>query len=189
MSKYDEIIEVTKHDEIEEVEKFNPYHDSRGRFASASGAASFTVFTNSKAGQKAIANIKAKQKETIASSGSKASKEKKPKNQEQIDRVKKFEEDLISELKRSIKPEFRDEFNTVHDLLNNKDMERDINRVKTSVANNDKQEMEELRNQFIQQSKEYAQPWYDEDLDIMRSGWEWESNFYKKLADLCEQKP
>lgn len=29
-------------DEIEEVEKFNPYHDSRGRFSTANSAASFT---------------------------------------------------------------------------------------------------------------------------------------------------
>lgn len=29
-------------DEIEEVEKFNPYHDSRGRFSNANSAASFT---------------------------------------------------------------------------------------------------------------------------------------------------
>lgn len=46
---------------FEEVLKFNPYHDARGRFASSSGATSFTLFTNSPAGQKAIANIKAKQ--------------------------------------------------------------------------------------------------------------------------------
>lgn len=50
MSKYDEIIEVTKHDEIEEIEKFNPYHDRLGRFTSAGGGAggpavSFTIQT------------------------------------------------------------------------------------------------------------------------------------------------
>ena len=49
-------------DEIEEVEvaKFNPYHDAMGRFATANGAISMTVHTKSPAGQKAIANIKAK---------------------------------------------------------------------------------------------------------------------------------
>lgn len=56
----------------ETVRKFNPYHDSRGRFASAHGATSMTVFTNSPAGQKAIANIKAKQ-QAAAGSGSSGS--------------------------------------------------------------------------------------------------------------------
>ena len=42
-----------------ELRKFNPYHDSRGRFSSANGAASFT-FTpgKSKAHDKAIATAK-----------------------------------------------------------------------------------------------------------------------------------
>lgn len=31
-----------RYDEIEEVRKFNPYHDARGRFTTASGATSFT---------------------------------------------------------------------------------------------------------------------------------------------------
>ena len=46
---------------FDEVLKFNPYHDARGRFSSSNGATFMTVFTNSAAGQKAIANIKAKQ--------------------------------------------------------------------------------------------------------------------------------
>lgn len=46
---------------FDEILKFNPYHDARGRFSSSNGATFMTVFTNSAAGQKAIANIKAKQ--------------------------------------------------------------------------------------------------------------------------------
>lgn len=41
MRRYDTIMEIGKadrYDHIVEVEKFNPYHDSRGRFASASGS-------------------------------------------------------------------------------------------------------------------------------------------------------
>lgn len=46
MSKFDHIEEVNKHiDHIDHVEKFNPYHDSKGRFASASGYSSFTFRT------------------------------------------------------------------------------------------------------------------------------------------------
>lgn len=46
---------------FDEILKFNPYHDARGRFSSANGAHSFTIRTNSAAGQKAIANIKARE--------------------------------------------------------------------------------------------------------------------------------
>lgn len=49
MSRYDRIEEVKKGaadvDHIEEIEKFNPYHDSLGRFSSAQGYASFTTQT------------------------------------------------------------------------------------------------------------------------------------------------
>lgn len=36
---------ISRFDHIEHIEKFNPYHDRLGRFATASGAASFTVRT------------------------------------------------------------------------------------------------------------------------------------------------
>ena len=44
MSKIEQIQEVGKsrYEVITEVEKFNPYHDARGRFSSADGATSFT---------------------------------------------------------------------------------------------------------------------------------------------------
>jgi len=73
MARYDEITEVRKHDSeaktFEEILKFNPYHDAIGRFSSANGAHSFTRFTQSKAGQKAIANIKAKQQAAAGGGG------------------------------------------------------------------------------------------------------------------------
>lgn len=87
MNRYDEIQEVQKHDSeaktFEEILKFNPYHDALGRFSSANGAHSFTIRTNSPAGQKAIANIKAKQQAAMAAGGGSSSAEpeqpKKPK--------------------------------------------------------------------------------------------------------------
>ena len=48
----------TRYDHLEEIDKFNPYHDALGRFSSANGATSMTAFTSSPAGQKAIENIK-----------------------------------------------------------------------------------------------------------------------------------
>ena len=41
-------------DEIEHVEKFNPFHDSRGRFSSARGMKSYSANPKTKAGQMAI---------------------------------------------------------------------------------------------------------------------------------------
>lgn len=44
--------------ELDVVEKYNPYHDSKGRFTSASGAASFSIGSNSKGAKTAIENEK-----------------------------------------------------------------------------------------------------------------------------------
>ena len=51
----DHIEEVNKNvDEIEHVEKFNPFHDSIGRFASAQGMKTYSANPKTKAGQMAI---------------------------------------------------------------------------------------------------------------------------------------
>ena len=56
MSKYETIVEVEKNiDEIVEVEKFNPFHDSRGRFSNKNGFASYSANPNTRAGAMAIA--------------------------------------------------------------------------------------------------------------------------------------
>lgn len=53
--KYDEITEVNKNiDELEHIEKFNPFHDSRGRFSSSQGMKSYSANPKTKAGQMAI---------------------------------------------------------------------------------------------------------------------------------------
>lgn len=45
---------MSKYDYIEEVQKFNPFHDARGRFASASGFKTYSANPKSKAGAMAI---------------------------------------------------------------------------------------------------------------------------------------
>lgn len=54
---------------LDEILKFNPYHDARGRFSSANGATSMTIRTSSPAGQKAIANIKAREQAAAGAGG------------------------------------------------------------------------------------------------------------------------
>lgn len=55
MNQYDTIEIVEKGvDEIQVVEKFNPFHDAKGRFATADGFASYSANPNTKAGAMAI---------------------------------------------------------------------------------------------------------------------------------------
>lgn len=57
MSKYDEINEIKKADSIdhiEEVEKFNPFHDALGKFSSSNGFKSYSANPKTKAGAMAI---------------------------------------------------------------------------------------------------------------------------------------
>lgn len=71
MSGLDYIKEVYKSrlDQIEEVEKFNPYHDAKGRFASADGAVSFTYAPGkSRAHDLAIAREKKRHEDDVESS-------------------------------------------------------------------------------------------------------------------------
>lgn len=67
--------------EIIEVEKFNPYHDERGRFATANGYASFTIRTKDPSKQSladaAIAREKERDKQNLVPGGK--TTEKKPK--------------------------------------------------------------------------------------------------------------
>lgn len=69
MRKYDHIEEIAKSgfDTIVEVEKFNPYHDAKGRFSSADSATSFTYAPGkSKAHDMAIAREKERHEKQLA---------------------------------------------------------------------------------------------------------------------------
>ncbi len=56
MTRYDTIVEVEKNiDEIVEVEKFNPFHDSAGKFSSSNGFKTYSANPNTRAGAMAIA--------------------------------------------------------------------------------------------------------------------------------------
>lgn len=57
MSRYDDIVEVNKSDHTEkivEIEKFNPFHDSMGKFSSSHGFKSYSANPKTKAGAMAI---------------------------------------------------------------------------------------------------------------------------------------
>ena len=63
----------TRYDNLEEIDKFNPYHDALGRFSSANGATSMTIHTHSAAGQKAINNIRDREKAKMGGGGGSSS--------------------------------------------------------------------------------------------------------------------
>lgn len=65
-------------DVIEEVEKFNPYHDSQGRFASANGYASFTTQTRDPKKQHMADAAIAREKERAGSAAGGAAPAKQP---------------------------------------------------------------------------------------------------------------
>lgn len=74
-----------RYDRIVEVEKFNPYHDRRGRFSQANGAASFTYRTKDPGKQHWADNAIAREKERDAAglngpSSKKPAKETNPKD-------------------------------------------------------------------------------------------------------------
>lgn len=83
----DYVTDVQKALTFEEILKFNPYHDSLGRFATANGATSMTYAPGkSKAHDNAIAREKEKQQETAAAGG----KEAKYTEKERVAAVKGF---------------------------------------------------------------------------------------------------
>lgn len=68
-------------DEIVEVEKFNPYHDSKGRFASANGYSSFTIRTRDPGKQYMADMAIAREKLRDAATSAAGAKPSKPKQQ------------------------------------------------------------------------------------------------------------
>ncbi len=68
------------------------------------------------------------------------------------------------------------------------DFQRDLEKVEDCIKENNITELEHLKDEYNKLAKEYAASWYDDDLDDWRTGYEWESKFYKKLASLCSPK-
>ena len=62
---------ANRYDEIEEIEKFNPYHDERGRFSTADGYASFTIQTKDPKKQHMADAAIAREKERAGAAASK----------------------------------------------------------------------------------------------------------------------
>lgn len=174
MKRYDEIQEVKKHDSeaktFEEILKFNPYHDARGRFSSANGASSMTVFTNSKAGQKAIANIKAKAQAAggggSSSGGSKPAEQKQP---EQPKKKKYLMEDTPQKGHKKSKYLSEDWGNVTDETAQ-------------KVANDLHIKKEKAKEMAVSINK-YSGSYYDD----IRASSRGDNDHYKHEADMCEE--
>ena len=71
-------------DYIQEVSKYNPYHDARGRFTSANSATSFTIRTRAGYNQgMANRSIERAKENYKATQSTKKTKTKKPKEKKQ----------------------------------------------------------------------------------------------------------
>ena len=68
------------------------------------------------------------------------------------------------------------------------DFQRDLKKVGDCIKENNITELEQLKDEYNKLAKEFSASWYDDDLDDWRTGYEWESKFYKKLASLCSSK-
>lgn len=65
-----------RYDVVQEIEKFNPYHDARGRFATADGYASFTIRTRDPKNQHMADAAVAREKERAAAAAAASRKPK-----------------------------------------------------------------------------------------------------------------
>lgn len=105
------------------------------------------------------------------------------------DRQKKLEAfivSLIAEAKAEVKIEYRDTIKSINDTYLDWEFKNDIRLTEKAINNNDSALLAELHRKFTESSIEYAKSWHDEDLGIMRSGYKWESDFYRTLANICE---
>ncbi len=84
--EHDFIIEVEKGDidQLHEINKFNPYHDARGRFSSADGYATFTFRTKDPKKQHMADMAVAREKERKAKAGERIDPASRPKDPETI---------------------------------------------------------------------------------------------------------
>ena len=93
--------DTNRYDEIEEIEKFNPYHDERGRFSNADGYAHFTIQTKDPKKQHMADAAMAREKERAGAAASKPDakpeEQKAPKEQtEETGGIKAFGETTLS---------------------------------------------------------------------------------------------
>lgn len=103
---------------------------------------------------------------------------------EKLKKLDEFKNEPIEEEKRRTVPKYRDTVKTIRDALDYRFADN-IEYLEKCIRNNDTSELNLLKSKFLENAKDYVAPWYDEDLDMMRSGYDWESNFYKRLASLC----
>lgn len=89
--------DADRYDEIEEVEKFNPYHDSKGRFATSNGYASFTTRTKDPSKQHMADAAVAREKQRAgAAAGAKPDSQpaKKPEKQKEPEKEQPKEDGI-----------------------------------------------------------------------------------------------
>lgn len=103
--------------------------------------------------------------------------------------LKFFKSELTDEIKSHTKREYWDRISLKSDL--DTSFYRDLCFTEDFVNNNDVENIsyvEQRKLDFEKTSREFAADWWDEDIESFRSGYQWESDFYKKLANILDMK-
>lgn len=105
-----------------------------------------------------------------------------------LEKLKAYEKELIQEEADRTKPEFVEMCASRIEHCLSIQLLSDFIALKEALQENNEKNIQALEKEFLEQSEEYAKPWWDEDLNMERAGEEWEAEFYKKLADICKDK-
>lgn len=95
-----------------------------------------------------------------------------------------FKQQLIEEVRQEIKEEYLYLYDTLSDCLNCEFVSR-IERLEELLEKSDEEQLRRFAEDCEKASKEYAADWYDEDLEMYRSGYQWESDFEWSLRNIA----
>lgn len=95
-----------------------------------------------------------------------------------------FKQQLIEEVRQEIKEEYLYLYDTLGDCLSCEFVSR-IERLEELLEKSDEEQLGHFAEDCEKASKDYAADWYDEDLEMYRSGYQWESDFEWSLRNIA----
>ncbi len=98
--------------------------------------------------------------------------------------LEEFKKQLIEEERARIKKEYLYLFNTLSDCLNCEFVSR-IEQLEELLEKSDEEQLKRFAEDCERASKDYAADWYEEDLEMYRSGYQWESDFEWSLRNIA----
>ena len=96
-----------------------------------------------------------------------------------------YEKSLIEEYRSSILPENLSYFVSLEDCYG-RELNDDFKWLYDACDRKNPTKILELCKKYEQSAHDYAADWFDEDLGIVRSGYAFEAEVYRKLSDICK---